>query len=243
MTHEQNDQKNLELAALAFGSLNAPAFSEQDIPLLAGYVDSILEAQTHLEKQKAWNQVKPEHLSKVVEMLGIHTRMSQKNGTEWKEIPEALQAVVERSLSISDRKPKKQSITIRLSESGLRVLQSMLDSLEMKTALSMQTRRKQVESEIPVRETSVHLSGNAGNGIIEYNVHRTGEKDIQLSVRLQDVAGQYTIKLSQNGRVMDTRTSSGKDSTVNFERLVPGHYEVELKGHYAQSIEVDILAS
>lgn len=227
----KTDPAALDLAARS--DTKRQLVDEKDIELVAVYAEKIMNGNP----SDVFQEIPQRLLAPVLETAGMAERM---NGSlsQREKTPEALMAVVERSLKDDPRK-EEVSVTVRLTEAGLRILQSFTGSMELKTALAAQTRRGSAQA--PVRETSIHLLGNAGQGSVEYNLHRTAETEIRLDVVLKSLAGNYTIHLKKDKRTVQTQKANGREGTVSFSRLSSGHYEVEVNGHYPQKITVDII--
>lgn len=154
-------------------------------------------------------------------------------------LPEALEAAVERYFRAEkasrSRRSEADSIVIRIKE-GLELVSAALQGLQPAFVTIPATRRSATAQKINMSEEAT------GGGVIEYDILRSTDNTVIVSVTFKDLQGPLSVRLSENGRPVSSQTIRETSGRIHFDGLCPGEYRLDLSGSCERSFTLQLLA-
>lgn len=160
-----------------------------------------------------------------------HYYLNQRMEGTAEPVPEALLASVNRALD-AEAGPAAEGIVVRLLRNGMELIQGSLTGATLELAPIVATRRSspaEAPSENPTG-SRIDLSLVVGRGHLHCSILQTAASEAMVSLSLKNLAGSYRLSLRKDGRLLGSHSGVKSDRSVQFDRIMPGSYSVELKG-------------
>lgn len=153
-------------------------------------------------------------------------------------LPEALGAAMDRYFraekAARTRAVAADSIVVRIRE-GLELVSAALGGMQPALVPVSATRRAAAAQKLNMCETV------AGGGVIEYDILRSGQDAVMVSVIFRDLQGPLTVRLSETGRPISSQTVRETTGRIHFDGLLPGEYRLDLTGCCDRSFTLQLL--
>ncbi|HBS05250.1 MAG TPA: hypothetical protein DEA96_09810 [Leptospiraceae bacterium] len=225
-----NDIIKLEEALVAtglYGKISAQHLDEATWP------QKLEDMLSRMEKGKTVQDLSASELINLSEHLYVNHRMDAAH----EAVPEALMATVERALA-AEAGPEREGIVVRLLRNGMELIHGGLAGATLELAPITATRRSspaEAPSENPTG-SRIDLSLPVGRGQLHCSILQTSASEAMVSLSLKNLAGSYQLSLRKDGRLVGSHSGVKSDRSVQFDRIMPGSYSVELKG--ASNVEI-----
>lgn len=224
------DLIKLEEALVAAGLVNKLSSGPLDEAKWPARLEEML---SQIEKGKSVQDLNSTELGQLAEHLFLNRRME---GAQ-EAVPEALLASVQRALN-AEIAPDKEGIVVRLLRNGMELIQGSLSGATLELAPIVATRRSS-PAEAPAENPTgsrIDLSLPVGRGQLHCSILQTSASEAMVSLSLKNLAGSYQLSLRKDGRLVGSHSGVKSDRSVQFDRIMPGSYSVELKG--ASNVEI-----
>ena len=156
-------------------------------------------------------------------------------------VPEALLASVNRALD--GERPRTEGIVVKLLRNGMELIQGTLEGASLELAPLVATRRAGAAEAEVVNPTGsrIDLKMPVGRGQMHCSILQTSASEAMVSLSLKNLAGSYQLSLKKEGRLIGSHSRVKSDRAVQFDRIGPGRYTVELKGATSAEIPFSIV--
>lgn len=153
-----------------------------------------------------------------------------------KPVPPLLMEVVRRSETLPFLRKETPAaipaIVLGLARDGLRMIKSTLQGMAYIPQAVVATRAASpslMEKGKPRLELRQSL-GSASDPHLRYEILRESDREIMLTLHFENKIGPYRVSLKQEGRILDSRIVGKSEESLQFSRLTPGDYTVEIRG-------------
>ncbi|MCT8334698.1 hypothetical protein NUH30_13520 [Leptospira sp. 85282-16] len=155
-------------------------------------------------------------------------------------LPEFLKEYTRQNLILPE---KKDSLIVRLTQSGIRVIDSLVESLQIRESLEFAPSMRSASAEV--------RSGDANAVIFEettnenqkfyYQIVKENQSEVYLSVKAEGTPAFQQVNLRREGRfILSSKISL--EGSASFSGLVPGSYTIEFVGPgQSKSFDLSIL--
>ncbi|MCB1138339.1 MAG: hypothetical protein KDK23_06255 [Leptospiraceae bacterium] len=225
----------LEEALIASGLQNRLKASLLDEETWPVRLDALLaEIQ---KKGKVVSGLSARELEELSESLFIHSRMEGSR----EAVPEALLASVNRALDAE--RTQTEGIVVRLLRNGMELIQGTLEGASLELAPLVATRRAGAAEADLINPTGsrIDLKMPVARGQMHCSILQTSASEAMVSLSLKNLAGSYQLSLKKDGRLIGSHSGVKSDRGVQFDRIGPGRYTVELKGATSAEIPFSIV--
>ena len=174
--------------------------------------------------------------------LTEHLHLTRSMEGSLDSVPEALLASVNRALD-AEKTVAPEGIVVRLLRNGMELIQGSLTGATLELAPVAATRRG-TPAEAPVENPTgsrIDLTLPVGRGQLHCSILQTSSTEAMVSLSLKNLAGTYQLSLRKDGRLIGSHSGVKSDRSVQFDRIAPGAYSVELKGKSSAQIPFSIV--
>ena len=171
-------------------------------------------------------------------LIQTHMAVAAMDSTTRTPTPEALLAVVERSLK-PEHVAKGPSFIVNLARAQMQVIKSTFQGLTAVSLPAIATRHGGPGIETPnAREMlrQVIVQGNRRIAL-EFELVRASDQEVTLLVRNLPDDHTTRVDLLRDDRRMESRVLNGAGETLIFERLGAGRYELRFQGGFNHQLE------
>ncbi|PJZ47368.1 hypothetical protein [Leptospira brenneri] len=155
-------------------------------------------------------------------------------------LPEFLKEYTRKNLTLPE---KKDSLIVRLTQSGIRVIDSLVESLQIKESFEFAPSMRSASAEV--------RSGDANSVIFEettsedqkfyYQIVKENQGEVYLSVKAEGTPVFQQVNLRREGRFI-LSSKINLEGSASFSGLVPGSYTIEFVGSgQSKSFDLSIL--
>ncbi|TGK95665.1 hypothetical protein EHQ30_03245 [Leptospira brenneri] len=155
-------------------------------------------------------------------------------------LPEFLKEYTRKNLTLPE---KKDSLIVRLTQSGIRVIDSLVESLQIKESFEFAPSMRSASAEV--------RSGDANSVIFEettsedqkfyYQIVKENQGEVYLSVKAEGTPVFQQVNLRREGRFI-LSSKINLEGSASFSGLVPGSYTIEFVGPgQSKSFDLSIL--
>lgn len=155
-------------------------------------------------------------------------------------LPEFLKEYTRKNLILPE---KKDSLIVRLTQSGIRVIDSLVESLQIRESFEFAPSMRSASAEV--------RSGDANSVIFEettsenqkfyYQIVKENQEEVYLSVKAEGTPAFQQVNLRREGRFI-LSSKINLEGSASFSGLIPGSYTIEFVGPgQSKSFDLSIL--
>ncbi|TGL56884.1 hypothetical protein [Leptospira jelokensis] len=155
-------------------------------------------------------------------------------------LPEFLKEYTKKNLTAPE---KKDNLIIRLSQSGIRVIDSLISSLQIRESLEFAPAMRSASTDVRSNDTNsvIFEETTKENQKFYYQIVKENEGEVYLSVKAEGVTGFQQVNLRRDGRFI-LSNKINLDGSASFSGLIPGSYTIEFVGpNHSKSFDLSIL--
>ncbi|TGL08504.1 hypothetical protein EHQ43_05555 [Leptospira bouyouniensis] len=138
---------------------------------------------------------------------------------------------------------KKDSLIVRLTQSGIRVIDSLIESFQIHESLELAPSLRSASAEVRSDDTSsvIFEETTKENQKFYYQIVKENEGEVYLSVKAEGIHGFQQVNLRRDGRFI-LSNKINLDGSASFSGLTPGSYTIEFVGpNHSKSFDLSIL--
>lgn len=203
-----------------------------------GADEARMAALVDRHRQGKQTALSAEDAAVLIALLPVVERMEQT--FKQAPVPEALGAAVDRYFRAEKAARTKTSATdtvvVRLRET-LELVSATLGGMQPALVPVSATRRA-----TPSMQKLNMCETVLGGGVIEYDILRSGEAAVMVSVMFKEIQGPLTVRLSESGRPISSQTVRETTGRIHFDGLLPGEYRLDLTGCCDRSFTLQLLS-
>ncbi|TGM46540.1 hypothetical protein EHQ92_01035 [Leptospira biflexa] len=154
--------------------------------------------------------------------------------------PQFLREYTNQNLSTPE---KKDNLIVRLTQSGIRVIDSLIESLQIRESLELAPAMRSASAEVRSDEASsvIFEETTKENQKFYYQIVKENEGEVYLSVKAEGGHGFQQVNLRRDGRFI-LSNKINLDGSASFSGLTPGSYTIEFVGpNVSKSFDLSIL--
>ena len=191
----------------------------------------VAEMADKIRKGEFKGNIDPKDIEAVSDIL---TSLAKMDVPVKRAVPEALMAVIDRTLDVKDKK-QIPSFIVRLTREGIKTILSGLNGVTL-TPVPVPAMRSPgtLEKEIHNVQLEQIVDGNK----IGYSILKESDEDIMLAMNFPDKIGRCRVILKENDRMISTENLNDGDDSVNFRKLKPGYYDISITGSINHSFTI-----
>lgn len=154
--------------------------------------------------------------------------------------PEFLKVYTRKNLTAPE---KKDSLIIRLSKSGIRVIDSLISSLQIRESLDFAPAMRSASTDVRSNDANsvIFEETTKENQKFYYQIVKENDGEVYLSVKAEGASGFQQVNLRRDGRFI-LSNKINLDGSASFSGLIPGSYTIEFVGpNLSKSFDLSIL--
>ncbi|MCZ8155991.1 MAG: hypothetical protein O9264_07725 [Leptospira sp.] len=156
------------------------------------------------------------------------------------ELPGFLKAYTEANLSLPE---KKDQLLIRLTNQGMQVIQSFLETVKLTEAFTVMPSYRSPETDISGNASVIFQETVSEDQTFYYQIVKETTEEVYLSVKAESrIPGFFhQVNLRKDGRFI-LSNKIGLDGMASFSNLKAGNYTIEFQGeNHPKSFDLSIL--
>ncbi|XDD42303.1 hypothetical protein AB3N58_13520 [Leptospira sp. WS60.C2] len=155
-------------------------------------------------------------------------------------LPEFLKEYTRKNLLTPEA---KDSLIIRLTKSGIRVIDSLIESLQIHESLELAPAMRSASADVRSENTNsvIFEETTKENQKFYYQIVKENAGEVYLSVKAEGGPGFQQVNLRRDGRFILSNKINA-DGSASFSGLIPGSYTIEFVGsNLSKSFDLSIL--
>ncbi|MCG6140525.1 hypothetical protein EHR01_09650 [Leptospira mtsangambouensis] len=155
-------------------------------------------------------------------------------------LPEFLKEYTRKNLVLPE---KKDSLIVRLTQTGVRVIDSLVESLQIKESFEFAPSMRSASAEVRSGEANsvIFEETTSQNQKFYYQIVKENQGEVYLSVKAEGTPAFQQVNLRREGRFI-LSSKINLEGSASFSGLVPGGYTIEFVGPgQSKSFDLSIL--